>query len=289
MKIAIYGNLHQEQHAGNLAHIFGTLRRNNVWTGIERHFFEYLSALIPDLEADKVIESNDFDADFIMSIGGDGTFLRTAGRTGRKQIPIVGINTGHLGYLSEVSADDFDFLFAELSKGEYKVEQRTLLEISTDAGVALPNRFALNEVAIQKNASASMLRMETEVNGNRLGTYLGDGLIVTTPTGSTAYNLSVGGPILHPVSGCFAISPIAAHSLTMRPLVISDSSTIEITTVSRRSQTFRVAIDGYSVSFPIGSRITLKKAGHTVRLLQRNGHNFACALRNKLMWGADSR
>lgn len=289
MKIAIYGNLHQEQHAGNLAHIFGTLRRNNVWTGIERHFFEYLSALIPDLEADKVIESNDFDADFIMSIGGDGTFLRTAGRTGRKQIPIVGINTGHLGYLSEVSADDFDFLFAELSKGEYKVEQRTLLEISTDAGVALPNRFALNEVAIQKNASASMLRMETEVNGNRLGTYLGDGLIVTTPTGSTAYNLSVGGPILHPVSGCFAISPIAAHSLTMRPLVISDSSTIEITTVSGRSQTFRVAIDGYSVSFPIGSRITLKKAGHTVRLLQRNGHNFACALRNKLMWGADSR
>ena len=282
MKIAIYGNLHQEQHAGSLAHIFGTLRRNNVWTGIERHFFEYLSALIPDLEADKVIESNDFDADFIMSIGGDGTF-------GRKQIPIVGINTGHLGYLSEVSADDFDFLFAELSKGEYKVEQRTLLEISTDAGVALPNRFALNEVAIQKNASASMLRMETEVNGNRLGTYLGDGLIVTTPTGSTAYNLSVGGPILHPVSGCFAISPIAAHSLTMRPLVISDSSTIEITTVSGRSQTFRVAIDGYSVSFPIGSRITLKKAGHTVRLLQRNGHNFACALRNKLMWGADSR
>ena len=261
----------------------------NVWTGIERHFFEYLSALIPGLEADKVIESNDFDADFIMSIGGDGTFLRTAGRTGRKQIPIVGINTGHLGYLSEVSADDFDFLFAELSKGEYKVEQRTLLEISTDAGVALPNRFALNEVAIQKNASASMLRMETEVNGNRLGTYLGDGLIVTTPTGSTAYNLSVGGPILHPVSGCFAISPIAAHSLTMRPLVISDSSTIEITTVSGRSQTFRVAIDGYSVSFPIGSRITLKKAGHTVRLLQRNGHNFACALRNKLMWGADSR
>lgn len=289
MKIAIYGNLHQEQHAGSLAHIFGTLHRNNVWTGIERHFFEYLSALIPGLEADKVIESNDFDADFIMSIGGDGTFLRTAGRTGRKQIPIVGINTGHLGYLSEVSADDFDFLFAELSKGEYKVEQRTLLEISTDAGVALPNRFALNEVAIQKNASASMLRMETEVNGNRLGTYLGDGLIVTTPTGSTAYNLSVGGPILHPVSGCFAISPIAAHSLTMRPLVISDSSTIEITTVSGRSQTFRVAIDGYSVSFPIGSRITLKKAGHTVRLLQRNGHNFACALRNKLMWGADSR
>lgn len=289
MKITIYGNLHQEQHAGSLARIFGTLRRNNVWTGIERHFFEYLSALIPGLEADKVIESNDFDADFIMSIGGDGTFLRTAGRTGRKQIPIVGINTGHLGYLSEVSADDFDFLFAELSKGEYKVEQRTLLEISTDAGVALPNRFALNEVAIQKNASASMLRMETEVNGNRLGTYLGDGLIVTTPTGSTAYNLSVGGPILHPVSGCFAISPIAAHSLTMRPLVISDSSTIEITTVSGRSQTFRVAIDGYSVSFPIGSRITLKKAGHTVRLLQRNGHNFACALRNKLMWGADSR
>lgn len=288
MKIAIYGNLHQEQHAGSLAHIFEVLRRNNVWTGIERHFFEYLSTLIPGIEADKVIDNNDFDTDFIMSIGGDGTFLRTAGRTGRKQIPIVGINTGHLGYLSEVSADDFDTLFEEIKKGEYKVEQRTLLEITTDAGVALPNRYALNEVAIQKNASASMLRMDTEVNGNRLGTYLGDGLIVATPTGSTAYNLSVGGPILHPVSGCFAISPIAAHSLTMRPLVISDSSTIVITTAGR-SQTFRVAIDGYSVSFPIGSRITLKKAEHTVRLLQRNSHNFACALRNKLMWGADSR
>ena len=288
MKIAVYGNLHQEGHVDSLRHMFGVLRQNNVWTCFERHFFDYISGLIPELKADKVTDG-DFDADVVMSIGGDGTFLRTAAWVGSRQIPIVGINTGHLGYLSEVSASDFDSLFAELSKGDYRIEERTLIELSTDAGVALPARFALNEVAVLKNASASMLKMETTVNGNALGSYLGDGLIVATPTGSTAYNLSVGGPILHPVSGCFVMSPIAAHSLTMRPLVLSDNSVIEIKTESVRSQTFRVAIDGVSVTFPIGSRIVLKKAGHAVRLLQRSGPNFACALRNKLMWGVDSR
>ncbi len=289
MKIAVYGNLHQEGHVESLQNIFATLRQNNVWIGVERRFFEYLSVIMPGVEADKIIEDGDFDADVVMSVGGDGTFLRTAAIVGGRQVPIVGINTGHLGYLSEVSADDFDSLFMEIKRGDYKVEERTVLEVSTDAGVVLPGKFALNEVAIQKNASASMLRMETMVNGNRLGAYLGDGVIVATPTGSTAYNLSVGGPILHPVSGCFAISPIAAHSLTMRPLVLADTSEIEITTVSGRSQTFRVAVDGVSVSLPIGSCIRMRKAAHTVRLLQRRGHNFACALRNKLMWGADNR
>ena len=289
MRIAIFGNNYQDRHLTDIGKLFACLRRKGVEISVERNFYSYLSALLPDIQTVEIIDSADFTADMAISIGGDGTFLRTAARVGRKQIPIVGINTGHLGYLAEISIGEFEEMLDEFAAGKYSIEQRSLIEAIAADGIALPGRFALNEVAIQKNASTSMLQMDTTVNGNRLTSYLGDGLIVATPTGSTAYNLSVGGPILHPASSSFVVSPIAAHSLTMRPLVIPDNMEVAITTVSDRSKSFRISIDGVSASLPTGTEIRLHKAPFPIRLLQRNNHDFARILRNKLMWGADAR
>ena len=208
---------------------------------------------------------------------------------GSRETPIFGVNTGHLGYLSDVSVADVSTFVAGLADGNFRIERRSLLQVDTNAGVALANRYALNEVAILKNASASMLAMDTSVDTTMLNTYLGDGLIIATPTGSTAYNLSVGGPILHPACNSFVLSPIAAHSLTMRPLVVPDTVEIAVTTRSERSHTFRISVDGESLSLPIGSTIRLRKADFCVNVVLRAGHNFAGALRNKLMWGADVR
>lgn len=289
MKIIIYGNRHQDKHLDALTRLFETLRRAGVWIGVEERFFNYLYNLMPDLDIDAVISGRNFTADLAFSIGGDGTFLRTAAWIGIRQIPILGINTGHLGYLADAEISDCEHIVSDILEHRYNVEDRSLIQVETNAGVVLPNRFALNEVAILKNASASMLRMETSVNGNELTTYLGDGLIISTPTGSTAYNLSVGGPVLHPACADWIISPIAAHSLTMRPLVLPDSTILTVTTLSNRSQMFRISVDGASVSLPVGSWIRLSKAGHVTRVLHLPEHSFASTLRNKLMWGADAR
>lgn len=289
MKVAIYGNKYQDRHIDDLRLIFSTLKQEKAWIAVEQEFYDYLQCILPEMEADEIISGSRFTADLALSIGGDGTFLRTAAWIADKQIPIAGINTGNLGYLAEVQVGELANLLRNFGNGCYEIECRSIIEISTNAGTALPNRFSLNEVAILKNASASMLKMSTTVDGKELTTYLGDGLIVSTPTGSTAYNLSVGGPILHPLSRSFVISPIAAHSLTMRPLVLPDEMEIAIKTTSDRSQTFRLSIDGVSVSLPIGSQINIRRATHTIHLLKCSKHDFARTLRTKLMWGADTR
>ncbi len=289
MKIAVFGNQCQDHRTDEIRLLFGALKASGAYIEVERDFFGYIRSLIPDLEADKVVGSGEVSADVVVSIGGDGTFLRAAAWVGDREIPIFGVNTGHLGYLSDVAVDDAPKFIAGLADGNFRISRRSVLEVSTNAGVALANRFALNEVAILKNASASMLAMDTTVDSTMLNTYLGDGLIIATPTGSTAYNLSVGGPILHPESNCFVMSPIAAHSLTMRPLVLPDSVEVDVTTRSERSHTFRISIDGESLSLPIGSTVSVRKADFCVNVVLRAAHDFAGALRNKLMWGADVR
>lgn len=289
MKIALYGNRHQDGNENAITRLLDMLATRGVAIGIAEKFYNYLSALLPRLPECEVIRSNDFSADVALSIGGDGTFLRTAAWVGNKEIPIVGINTGHLGYLADVPIDCADTIVEEILQGKYTIEDRSLIEVVSNTEIDLPNRFALNEVAILKSASASMLRMVTEVDSRPLTAYLGDGLVVATPTGSTAYNLSAGGPILHPGCHNWVLSPIAPHSLTMRPLVLPDSSEIAIATESGRADTFRLSIDGQSVTLPIGTTITLRKAPYSVRVIQQPLHDFATTLRAKLMWGTDPR
>lgn len=289
MRIAIYGNEYQDNHIKDLMKLFSVLSQNNTWIEIDKRFYDYLCRVLPSPpKVNDVIADDNFSAKIALSIGGDGTFLRTAQKMACRDIPILGINTGHLGYLADVSVADIERVINKIMTSNYKIEERTVIEVTTDAGIELNHPFALNEVAILKQDTSSMISIHTEVNGTFLTTYLGDGLIISTPTGSTAYNMSVGGPILEPTSHNWVISPIAAHSLTMRPLVISDDS---IVTVSAKScvKTNRLSIDGRSLPMPEGCRVTLRKAPFTVKVVQSLNHNFAKTLRNKLMWGIDKR
>ncbi len=254
---------------------------------MEYTFYNYLCRMLPDApHVDHIIKGDRFDADIALSIGGDGTFLRTAQRVADKGIPIIGINTGHLGYLADVTIDECHDMFDDIINRRYKIEDRSLIEVATSCHNFDGWKYALNEVAILKQDTASMISVKTLINGAELATYRGDGLIISTPTGSTGYNLSVGGPIIEPCAPNWVISPIAAHSLTMRPLVISDQRVLTITTTSR-AQNYRLSLDGRSVTLPVESVITLRKAPFTIKLAQRHIHHFTDTLRNKLLWGID--
>ena len=289
MRIAIYGNKYQEKFFAPLERLFGALAGRNAWVAIDRSFYDYLcrhTSVVPVVN-EVIDEESNFDAAIALSIGGDGTFLRTAEKVARCGIPILGINTGHLGYLADASVENIDEVVENLFSGNYKIEERTVLHVATDSGVIIDNPFALNEIAISRQSTALMMSMHTWVNDSELTSYKGDGLIISTPTGSTAYNLSVGGPILEPTSNNIVLSPISAHSLTMRPLVLRDDCTIRVTTNSRAQQ-YLVSIDGRPFTFDIGTSITVRKADFTVKVIQHTGHNFADTLRNKLMWGIDT-
>lgn len=290
MRIAIYGNTYQERHIGELVHFFDALCRQNVWVEVEESFYRYLCGVLPSPPVvNDIIRGSDFNAAIAISIGGDGTFLHTAQWVGDKQIPILGINTGHLGYLAATHMKDADEWIGRLLKGDYDIETRTLIEVEADCHLAdeiWP--YALNEVAVLKQDTSSMIEMKARINGTSLAVYLADGLIVSTPTGSTGYNLSVSGPILEPSAPVWAVSPIAAHSLTMRPLVVRDDSVIAITTCSR-SGAYRLSLDGRFLSLPAKSTVTLRKASFATRVIKRPGHHFTDTLRDKLMWGLDTR
>ena len=220
-----------------------------------------------------------------LSLGGDGTFLTTAMWVSRQGMPILGINLGHLGYLTAGNLDENSSLIDDVLAGNYRIEERTMLQASCDA-VKIDHPWALNEIAVLRHDTSSMLDMHTLLRGRELTTYRGDGLIVSTPTGSTAYNLSVGGPILEPTTSCLVLSPISAHSLTMRPLVVRDDSEIAICTHSRAPQ-YEVSIDGEVTLCPTGSTLTIGRAPYCARVIQLKTNNFASTLRQKLLWGTD--
>ena len=289
MRIAIYGNKYQEKFFAPLERLFGALAGRNAWVAIDRSFYDYLcchTSVVPVVN-EVIDEESNFDAAIALSIGGDGTFLRTAEKVARCGIPILGINTGHLGYLADASVENIDEVVENLFSGNYKIEERTVLHVTTDSGVVIDNPFALNEIAISRQSTALMMSMHTWVNDSELTSYKGDGLIISTPTGSTAYNLSVGGPILEPTSNNIVLSPISAHSLTMRPLVLRVVWTISVCSFSR-VELYLVCFDGGAFTLEIGSSITVRKADFTVKVIQHTGHNFADTLRNKLMWGIDT-
>lgn len=283
MIIAIYGRRTQDDFAPQLSAFLQTLARLGIDVVMHRKLYVSLVHLMPASLAAvrKVTNVPDFRADAAISIGGDGTFLRTAMWVGPKKIPIIGVNTGHLGYLSSASVDELGDLLNELISGNYAISERTLVEVVSPELATWP--YALNEAAVSKEETASIIEADTRINGEPLVCYKADGLIVATPTGSTAYNLSVGGPIIQPSAPVWVISPIAAHSLGQRPLVVSDSSEIEIT-VQGRARGFRLSLDGRSVTLPIGATVRMRRAPFPIRLITRPGHTFPAALRQKLHW-----
>ena len=228
--------------------------------------------------------------DFALSVGGDGTFLTSAASIGSKNIPILGVNCGHLGFLAEVQSQDLDDILQKLVAGEYTIEQRSLLSLAIlekdnivrEGLIMSPN--ALNEIAILKQGLTNMLTIETRVNGELLHTYHSDGLVIATPTGSTAYNLSIGGPLLVPQSRGIILTPIAPHSLTVRPIVMPDDWKFDIR-VSSRYDAYTVSVDGRSQSLSTDMSLHIERAPYTVKLVQIGDNSFLKSLRTKLNWG----
>lgn len=289
MKFAIFGNSYQKRGCDDIKLLLEALMLYNDSCAIDRPFYDFLQKQCPHhIVNAEIIEGNDFTADVVISYGGDGTLLRTAGRVGDKGYPILGINAGRLGFLTSVSHGEIGKSIERLHKGEYTIEERSLIEVCAD-GKRLKNYpYALNEIAVMKHDSSSMMTIETTLNGKDSIVYQADGLIVAAPSGSTGYSLSVGGPIIAPDADVMVLTPIAPHSLSMRPLVVNDNTQIDIK-VNSRSHNFLIAIDGRNESCSESSRLTIKKAPYRQRIIRSIGSSFIQNLRDKMMWGADTR
>lgn len=290
MKFAIFGNIYQSRKSFYAEKLFDILKNIQADICIDRQYKKFLQS---DCNCSMFIETetfenNDFEADMIISVGGDGTFLQVANRVGNKGIPILGINTGRLGFLADISPDNMEETFDEIYHNHYKVEERSVLHLVSDEPTLQRGSFALNEIAVMKHDSSSMISIYTTVNGAYLHTYQADGLIVATPTGSTAYSLSVGGPIIVPNSKTITLTPIAPHTLNVRPIVICDDLEVSLQ-VESRSHNFLVSIDGRSVSCKEGIQLTIRRAPYTIKVVKRYDHIFFDTLRNKLGWGIDPR
>ena len=284
-RLLIFGNTYQSDDTTKVALLLEHLRERGLEVAIEAEYLRFLGSNVTGMYSS--FEANDVpDADMALSLGGDGTFLTTVMWVSRQGMPILGINLGHLGYLTIGRLDESNIIDSILA-GNYRIEERTMLQVECDA-VEIPHPWALNEVAILRHDTSSMLDMETRLRSHELTTYRGDGLIVSTPTGSTAYNMSVGGPILEPTTSCLVLSPISPHSLTMRPLVVRDDSVIIVRTHSRATH-YEVSIDGEVSLCPTGSTLTIRRAPYCARVVQLQSNNFANTLRQKLLWGTDQR
>ena len=234
LKFALFGNTYQEHKSAHVTHLLDILRSKHAEICISNDFYDFLKQHTKaNLKGLKIFQGNDFNADMVLSIGGDGTFLRAASRVGKKEIPILGINTGRLGFLADVSPNQMEEAFEEIYEGKYLAEPRRVLHLSTENHVLKGYPFALNEIAVLKQDSSSMITIRAYINNELLCTYQADGLIVATPTGSTGYSLSVGGPILVPQSGTISLTAVAPHSLNIRPIVIRDEWEIMLDIESR--------------------------------------------------------
>lgn len=287
MKIAIFGSKHQKKE--QIEKLFKILLDNKTEIHLQEKFYNYLKdVLYLQYDIAGIITSDEFDADLVISIGGDGTFLRTASIIGKKNIPILGINAGRLGFLADVGEKDLEATFTDVFSGNYRIEHRSQLQLSTEHRDYLGFNYALNEIAILKQDTASMITVHAYINDEYLTSYEADGLIVATPTGSTAYSLSVGGPVMTPTAANIVIAAVAPHSLSNRPLVVTDDCVLSLE-VESRNKNFLISLDGRSNIFTTGTKLIIKKADFTLRVIKRKENTFYNTLRNKLMWGVDPR
>lgn len=283
MTIAIFGNTLRPETIREVKHIveFLQLRGVNVVLSQElRH--DAFNREYPSVE-DYIAHSDD-SIDFALSVGGDGTFLTTASLVGHLDIPILGINCGHLGYLAEVQTDTIDAVLDQLITNSYTIEQRRMLEVTCQQGGKIVSPYALNEVAILKSGLSSMITIDVSLNGEFLHKYKADGLLVATPTGSTAYNLSVGGPLLEPHVNAIILTPVATHSLNIRPLVVLDDSKIDVK-ISSRNGNYLLSVDGRSQVLNQDIQLHIERSQRTVKLVRINGQTFMQSLKEKLHWG----
>ena len=289
MKVGIFGSEYQIEKLSVIRRLFESLYELEAEVYVDYTFYYFLkNSLDYEPVCNGILEGDDFQLDVALSVGGDGTFLRTAARVNRQNIPILGINTGRLGFLADVGSNEIEDTLNELFKNYYRVEERTLLCLQSKDPAYRGYNYALNEIAVLKRDTSSMITIHTYLDEEYLTSYQSDGLIVATPTGSTAYSLSVNGPIIYPNCANLLLSPVAPHSLNVRPLVIPDTVTITLS-IESRGGSILLALDGRSEIFPSGIELVIRKADYTTKVIKRYNHTFYKTLREKLMWGADVR
>ncbi|MCU4163379.1 NAD kinase [Carboxylicivirga caseinilyticus] len=291
MKIAVFGKKFNKSFYDSCIRLFEVLRSNDVELFIYKPFYEFLLTEVnmkPDVVGFFDGSSGLPAVDQVFSIGGDGTFLEAVSFVRDSGVPIVGINSGRLGFLADVSQNEMECTIQDVLNGKYKVHQLDLLTLQTDNQLFKDNPYALNELSIVKRDSSSMITIHTYINDEFVNSYWADGLIIATSTGSTAYSLSVGGPIIHPDADNFVITPIAPHNLTVRPMVVPNN--VEITLkVEGRDTKFLAALDSRSQVFEDSVHLKIKKADFSINVIKLPDYSFFTTLRNKLMWGLDRR
>lgn len=286
--VAVFGSGHVVEAVVDVAAFLSALAQKGERVLLEETFFSELTqhpgtgSYLDQIE--RFVGGIPGEVDYIICFGGDGTFLRTLHRIASPTTPILAINSGHLGFLTDLDIHDAARYIDRLISGDYLIEERRLLSVEVEGYQA----YALNEIAIQKRETGSIINVETHINDHFLADYAADGLIVATPTGSTSYSLSLNGPLVSPDCPVLLITPIAPHSLSMRPIVLPDTVTLHLKVFSR-SSTFMLVTDGNVAVFPTGTPLTIARAKHPVRLIRLSNHTFAETLREKLHWGQNLR
>ena len=289
MNVILFSRKQVNHRAEQLRTMFDTIARLGLQYTINEEFatvVERLLGIIIDPAKRFVGQARATGDDVMVTYGGDGTLLDGVQRLPHYVVPVVGINCGRLGYLTVDNGDGIEELFERIVQGKVIFERRSMLRVEGDFGDK-GGYLALNEATIHRHG-ATMISLYTMVNGNRVSTYHGDGLVVSTPTGSTAYSLSVGGPIVDPMCRCFILSPLAPHNLTMRPVVVPDSVEIELQLMSRGSDAF-ISLDNRTFRLKDGAKIRITNAEEQLILATSHNNTFYDTLRNKMMWGVDPR
>ena len=290
LRFSLFGNAFQAKKSASVQKLLCLLQEREADLLIDETFYHYLAdslqIAVPD--GTELICDDHFEADIAISMGGDGTFLEAARRVGNKGIPILGVNMGRLGFLADISPSELPHTIEQIYDGRYAVEDRCVLQLEYDKGQPEGYPFALNEVAVLKRDVSSMISLRVDINGEYLTTYQADGLIINTPTGSTGYALSVGGSIMQPGCHTIGLTPVAPHSLTVRPLTLTDDTVVTLS-VAARNHRFLVSIDGRSEKCSEDVRLTIRRAPYSIKVLKRSNQSFFGTLREKLMWGTDVR
>lgn len=292
MKVAIYGQSYHDNASEYVLELLDELKKINAEVSIEKEFYQLLTSSQKIDSFPTFTENIGLDSSFNMfvSFGGDGTVLRAVTYVKDLGIPIVGVNTGRLGFLSTFKKEDVRKVVQEFLSGEYSILERSVLKVTTSTGNTDFGDFyyALNEVTVSRKDTTSMIRVETFLNDEYLTSYWADGLILSTPTGSTGYSLSCGGPVIAPTAKSLVLTPIAPHNLNARPLVISDNTIIRLK-VSGREENHLVSLDSRIATVENGREIIVQKADFTVKMVEYISESFLKTLRNKLLWGEDKR
>lgn len=292
MKVGIFGQSNNENTIKYVKELVELCKQYNVSIVFEENFSKSFYPEAKDKNVETFSEYKDLnkDLDFFFSVGGDGTFLRSITFIRDLEIPVIGINTGRLGFLANIQKESIRTAFEQIVQGQFIVQKRSLLQVSTEGGITdFGNlNFALNEITITRKNTASMIKVDTILDKEFLTSYWSDGLIISTPTGSTGYSLSCGGPIISPTSKNIVLTPIAPHSLAVRPLVIPDQTEIDLEIDSRADEVL-LTLDSRMYTLNNKSKVFIKKCNFYIKTLQLDDQTFIKTLREKLLWGEDKR